>query len=43
MERLLQQPNELFRPFKERMADLALDTIRRDNEANAVFAIKVSL
>ncbi len=39
LERLI--PNEPLRPFRGRMADMALNAVRRDNEENAVLGIKV--
>lgn len=34
-------PNEPLKPYRERMAALALETVRNDNEENAVLALKV--
>lgn len=39
LERLI--PNEPLKPLKGRMAGLALETVRHDNEENAVLALKV--
>lgn len=39
LERLI--PNDPLKPLRERVANLAMDAVRTDNEENAVLAIKV--
>jgi hypothetical protein len=39
LERLI--PMEPLKPYKERLLDISLDIVKRDNEENAVLAAKV--